>query len=538
MRRWNGWGDDQIHVPLAEAAVARLAAELGPPIPAADATLESVLAAAPAPRLADHPLLTTDPEDRLRHSCGQGLPDWIAFRFGRIPAFFDAVAYPTDHADLDRLYVLAVDRGSDLVPFGGGTSVLGQINPRPEAASTIAVDLRHLCGLYTLDRDSGLASFGAGSVGPDIEQALAAEGFTLGHYPQSFEYATLGGWIATHSSGQQSLGYGRIEDLFAGGRIWTPLGGWDLPAIPASAAGPDLRQLVLGSEGRLGILTEATVRVRPRPQRETFRAAVVPDWDTGLQALRRISSQPGALSMLRLLDPLETSLTFLLSGHNRLAAWAERALGLLAGEQQRCLLIYGLTGEQPAVSAGGRRVVRLVRRHGGWPLGPWIGEQWRRARFRTPYLRNSLWQAGYAIETFESSFTWAQLGSASQALLSALDSALAPWGDGSLSFGHVSHTYPDGACLYVTTVLRHHADPDQTLSAWRALKAASLTAIQQHGGTVSDHHGVGIDHRQHLAPEKGRVGLRLLAAVQRQLDPAGVLNPGKLLPDDKENAAP
>ncbi|MEX0788835.1 MAG: FAD-binding oxidoreductase [Anaerolineales bacterium] len=537
MRRWNGWGDDQIHFPLPDAARARLETELGPALQATDASLESVLAAAGAPRLIDHPLLTTDPEERLGHSCGQGLPDWVALRFGRLPSFVDAVAYPTKYADLDRLYALAVEQGSDLVPFGGGTSLLGQINPRRQANATIAVDLRQLCGLHALDGDSGLATFGAGTVGPDIERALAAEGFTLGHYPQSFEYATLGGWIATRSSGQQSLGYGRIEDLFAGGRLWTPIGSWALPAIPASAAGPDLRQMVLGSEGRLGILTEATVRVRHLPQAETFAAAVLPDWETGLQTLRRISSQPGALSMLRLLDPLETSLTFLLSGHTRLATWAERALGLLAGGQQRCLLIYGLTGERSAVSAGGRRVVRLVRRHAGWPLGPWIGQQWRRARFRTPYLRNALWRAGFAVETFESSFTWAQLGSATEGLLSALDSALAPLGDRSLAFGHVSHTYPDGACLYVTTVFRHHADPDRTLSAWRALKTASLTAIQQSGGTVSDHHGVGTDHRQHLAPEKGRIGLQLLAAVQRQIDPGGILNPGKLLPDMEDGGS-
>lgn len=531
MRRWNGWGDDQINHPLPAAAAARLEAELGPGPIASDASLESTLASMPASRLPDHPLLATNSFDRLSHSRGQSLPDWVALRFGRLPAFVDAVAYPADEADLVDLFALAATRRADLIPYGGGTSVVGHINPRPEAQAVLAVDMRQFGELLGLDQDSGLATFGAGSLGPGIERKLAADGFTLGHFPQSFEYSTLGGWIATRSSGQQSLGYGRIEDLFAGGRLLTPSGALDLPALPASAAGPDLRHLVLGSEGRLGILTQATVRVRPRPEGEIFRAAVLPEWPSGIEVLRQVAAAPGAVSLLRLSDPLETSFSLLLAGRPQLTDLAERALRLLGLGPQRCLLIYGLTGERAAVAADGRRLTSIVRRHGGWPIGPWIGQQWRRSRFRTPYLRNTLWQAGYAVETFETSFTWGRLAAASAALLEALHQTLDPIDERCLALAHVSHAYPDGGCLYVTCLFRHRADPARCLETWRRLKSASMAAIQAYGGAISDHHGVGLDHRPFVEAEKGRLGVAVLEAARQQLDPEGLLNPGKLLPD-------
>jgi len=519
MRRWNGWGDAEHTYPLSAEGLAFLESSLGPGAAIPDVPLEAALAGVPPPRLSETGLIRADPEDRLRHARGQSLPDWVALRHGRLEAFPDAVAYPGSDEDVADLLRFAAAHDVVVIPYGGGTSVVGHVNPLPGDRPVLTIDLRRMSRLLALDPVSRLATFGAGASGPQIEQQLARHGLTLGHFPQSFEYSTLGGWIATRSTGQQAAFYGRIERLFAGGHVETPAGPLDLPVFPASAAGPDLRQLVLGSEGRLGILTRAVVRVRPRPAAERFEAIVYRSWDEGLEAIRRSAQDGGDLSMLRLGDALETETTLRLVGRPRLTAWAGRALEALGYRGGRCLLIVGRTGRS------GRRP-----RLGGLPIGRAIGELWRRSRFQTPYLRNSLWEAGFALDTVESAFTWNSLAAGAEGVLDALRGALTAEGERVLAFAHVSHGYPDGANLYFTVVFRRTRDPDQTLARWRALKQAASRAIVDGGGTISHQHGVGLDHRPYLSGEKGRLGLAVLAAAWRTFDPDGRMNPGKLLP--------
>ena len=275
MRRWNGWGDDGVDAPLPTAAAELLGTLVGPGTPPRDAAFDAVVASVPAGRLALDPLLDDAPEARARHARGQSLPDWIALRSGRIGAVPDAVAHPVDAADVRRTIDLAREQRAHLVPYGGGTSVVGGVDIGADHGPVITVALDRLAGLRDLDERSGLATFGAGTAGPAVEAALSPHGLTLGHYPQSWEYSTVGGWVVTRSSGQQSSGYGRIEALFAGGHLETPAGSMDLPTYPASAAGPDLRQLILGSEGRAGILTDVVVRATPIPAAERFDAFVV-----------------------------------------------------------------------------------------------------------------------------------------------------------------------------------------------------------------------------------------------------------------------
>jgi alkyldihydroxyacetonephosphate synthase len=248
MRRWNGWGNDQVNYPLPASALPALAEWVGHGQPVADASFEDILRAVPESPLPDDPLVRTDPVDRLYHARGQSLPDWVALRCGRIEAFPSGVAYPQSEEDLNSLFQFARRCGASLIPYGGGTSVAGHINPEPAGPPTITVDLSRMSGLVRFDETSHLATFGTGIRGPLIEAALRAHGYTLGHYPQSWELSTLGGWIATRSSGQQVLHYGRIEQMFAGGRLVTPSGVIEMPPHPASAAGPDLRHLALGSE--------------------------------------------------------------------------------------------------------------------------------------------------------------------------------------------------------------------------------------------------------------------------------------------------
>ncbi len=534
MRRWNGWGDEAIIHPLPASAACYLAALAGEGLSVPDAAFESVLASVPASRGQARGLplqVTTDPVERLRHARGQSLPDWIALRSGRLGAFPDGVAYPASAEDVRALLGFAHRTGTRLIPYGGGTSVVGHINPRPGDAPALTVDLSRLNRLTQLDETSHLATFEAGACGPEVESQLRARGYTLGHFPESFELSTLGGWIATRSSGQQSYHYGRIEDLFAGGHVETPIGPLDLPPLPASAAGPDLRQMILGSEGRLGMITHATVRVRRLPEVESFHAAFFHDWDSGAAAVREMAQSRVPVSMLRLSDAQETESQLRLSGRDRLVAWADQGLRALGYGPDRCLLLFGLTGDRSATERARQLVTEIARVHGGLMVGTAIGEIWRKTRFRTPYLRNTLWERGYALDTLETAVPWSAVSPTATLLKGALHDGLAEIGESGLIFAHLSHVYPDGASIYVTVLFRRAADPDETLSRWQRLKAAASRVIVAQGGTISHQHGVGLDHVPYLAAEKGEAGMTLLEAARRALDPEGLLNPGKLLPE-------
>ncbi len=531
MRRWNGWGEDTVDYPLTEAARQHLAAQVGEGLALADAERAAVLAAIPAARLPVHSLVTTAPAERLLHARGQSLPDWIALRSGRLGVFPDGVAYPASSGQVRAVLSLARQVGAHVIPYGGGTSVVGHINPPVSDAPVLTLDLSYLRRLTGVDDASRLASFEAGVRGPDLESQLRAQGYTLGHYPQSFEYSTLGGWIATRSSGQQSCHYGRIEALFAGGWLETPRGSLELPAHPASAAGPDLRHLVLGSEGRLGVITQATVRVRPLPEAETFLALFFHDWDSGVAAVRQLAQARVPVSMLRLSDAAETETTLALAGRERLIAWADRGLRLAGYGPERCLLLFGVTGDQWQVAPIRQQVLEIAHAYQGRGVGAAAGEMWRKTRFRTPYLRNTLWELGYALDTVETALPWSRVPATAQRMLAAARGGLFAWDERVLAFAHLSHVYPDGASLYLTYLYRRAADPDETLDRWRALKTALSEVIVAQGGTISHQHGVGADHAPYLIHEKGPLGLDVLAAATRALDPDGLLNPGKLLPE-------
>ncbi len=525
MQRWNGWGDDSIAHPVQPTAARMLADELGPGTPPRDATLDDVLATVPTSRLPAHSLVSVDPNERLRHARGQSLPDWVALRSGRIGVFPDGVARPQHPEEVDELLDRALTWGAAAIPFGGGTSVVGHVNPQEGDTPTVTIDLRRMNRLLDLDAESRLATFQAGVSGPELEAQLRAVGLTLGHFPQSFEYSTLGGWIATRSSGQQSLGYGRIEDLFAGGVLRSPAGVVSLPPLPASAAGPDLRQLVLGSEGRAGVVTEATVRVVPLPESEEFHAAFFPDFAGGREAIRNLVQEQLPLSMLRLSTADETRVSLTLAGHRRQLALLERYLGARGVGSEKAMLLMGFTGAQ---ARRARRVgLQVVRSHGGVPLGRSLGARWKKGRFALPYLRNTLWDMGYAVDTLETATTWKALPGLMTAIDDALSGALP--NERVLVFSHISHVYPDGAATYVTYVFRSSPDPDETLSRWKTLKNAASRAIAGNGGTISHQHGVGTDHRPYLEAEKSAAGLSALRAALGALDPEGIMNPGKLV---------
>ena len=539
MRRWNGWGDERIEYPLPPEALPWLAGRIGESTPPRDATLEQILKTVPESPLPPHPLISTDAEDRLRHARGQSLPDWVALRSGRVGVFPAGVAYPESEDDLPELFRYARQSGASLIPYGGGTSVVGHITPLPNAPPALTVDLSHLDQFIELDEASQLATFGAGVRGPHLEAALRARGYTLGHYPQSFEYSTLGGWIATRSSGQQSLYYGRIEDHFAGGRVISPAGVIELQPHPASAAGPDLRQLVLGSEGRMGIISRAVIRVSPLPEEESFHAVFFPEWEAGVEAVREMVQARLPLSMLRLSNSVETETNLALAGRQRLIEMIHRGLRWLGYPHPgKCLLIFGVTGSRRTTRRARRDALALAREHGGLYTGQYIGRHWQESRFLTPYLRNSLWKAGYAVDTLETAIPWSGVLPLAGEIIGALNAAAESAGERVHAFAHLSHLYRTGASIYVTFIFRLSGDPDRTLERWARMKRAASETIIRHGGTISHQHGIGTDHVPYLGAEKGRLGITLLRDVMRSCDPDGILNPGKLLPADGTLASP
>lgn len=530
MKRWNGWGDDNTGYPLPQPAQAYLEQKLGRGSAPPDVALETAVRRVPAARLPGHPLITTDPVDRLLHAAGQSLGDWINLRGGTVPCFPDGVAYPLTEDDVRQLLAYAQKTGAMVIPYGGGTSVVGHLSAPEGDRPVLTVDMGRMNGLIELDQDNHLADFQAGVRGPDLEAALRARGFTLGHYPQSFEYSTLGGWVATRSAGQLSLAYGRIERLFAGGRVQTPEGDLELPAFPASAAGPDLRDFILGSEGKVGIISRAAVRVSALPERETFLAAFFPGPDSGMAAVRALARSSMPLAMLRLSLPEETATNLALAGSGRLIDLLNRYLAWRGAGPDKCMLLYGAVGGGKEVNRAMRRAAGIIKEHGGVPVGARPGHEWRKNRFRVPYLRNVLWEKGYAVDTLETATTWSRVEQTVAAIETALRDGLKESGEQVHVFTHLSHVYPQGSSIYTSYLFRIDADPGETMRRWQLLKGAASRAIVRCGGTISHQHGVGLDHRSYLAAEKGTLGLEMIRSVCKTADPAGIMNPGKLVP--------
>jgi alkyldihydroxyacetonephosphate synthase len=529
MRRWNGWGDEGVSYHLPESARRYLESKVGPGRTIPDVSFGQALAAVPESRLRPHTGISLDPADRLHHARGQSLPDWVALRHGRIETFPDGVACPASDEEVRDLLTYVRAAGACVIPYGGGTSVVGHINPRAGDGPSLTVDLSRLNRLIGLDADSNLATFEAGVAGPDLEQRLKEHGRTLGHFPQSWELSTLGGWIATRSSGQQSYRYGRMEDLFAGGHVETPAGPIDLLPVPASAAGPDLRQMILGSEGRYGLITRAIVRVRHAPEKEDFHAMFFHDWASAGAAVREIAQAGIPVSMMRLSNARETGVTLALSGKDQLVAWADRGLRLFKYGPDRALLILGVTGDRALTRFAHHEAAALARKHGGFSVGTGIGRMWRKNRFLTPYLRNTLWELGYALDTVETALPWNKVEATAEATQEAIRNALEACGERALVFAHLSHVYGDGASIYTTYLWRRSPDPEETLQQWRAMKHEASRVIMARGGTISHQHGVGVDHAPYLKVEKGELGLGMIEAVRDRLDPGRVLNPGKLI---------
>ena len=526
-RRWNGWGFAGERFSVPEVTHAFLAERLGAGDPLA-AVAEGELRLPPPRPLPPWPLpVATGDAARLRHACGSSLPDLVALRTGTVAAYPDAVCAPDAPEQVVELLRAAAAGDVAVIPRGGGTSVTGGVTVAAGDRPVVVLSLERLRGVVGLDRDSQLARVRAGTLGPELEAALAPHGLRLGHEPQSFEFSSVGGWVATRSAGQRSTGVGKIDELVAGLEVATEAGLWRLAAQPASAAGPELRRLLIGSEGRFGVITEATLRLRPLPEREDGLAVLLPGWAAGLEVCRALLQGGVPVETMRLSDPEETRFGMTLAALSPLAARVSRALFGLRRYRYGCLLLLGWTGEV-GVTLAEQSAARLWRDAGGLALGRAGWRRWRADRFRHPYLRDELLTAGWGVDTLETAAPWTALEALRNGVLEALQRAAADLAIRVVAGCHLSHAYRDGASLYFTFLWP--LARGREVAQWSALKAAATEALLAAGGTISHHHGVGAVHAPYLEREVGEQGVAVLAALARALDPHAVLNPGVLLP--------
>jgi alkyldihydroxyacetonephosphate synthase len=460
---------------------------------------------------ADHVL--TDDETRRLRTRGKSTPDLLRARAGDLSDAPDAVIRPAGHDDVAAVLAYAVEHHLAVVPFGGGTSVTGGLAARREGyAGVVSLDLIRMKQLLAVDPVSMTATLEPGLRGPEAEALLAEHDLTLGHYPQSFEYASIGGFAATRSSGQSSAGYGRFDALVVGLTVATPSGRLDLGSAPANAAGPDLRQLLLGSEGAFGVITSVTVRVRKLPEVKVYDGWRWPSFTDGATAMRTLAQSGLLPTVIRLSDESETAIN--------LARPDEIGGDAASG----CIMIAGYEGTPAAVEAKRAAVTSVLDGLGGTNLGEEPGRAWAHGRFNAPYLRDSMLDVGVLVETLETATFWSNLDRLYADVKAALEREL---GQPSMVLCHISHVYETGCSLYFTVAAKENEHP---LVMWQQAKAAASDAIINAGATITHHHAVGTDHKPWFAQEIGAVGVSILRAVKADLDPTGILNPGVLIP--------
>ncbi|MBX7455446.1 FAD-binding oxidoreductase [Mycolicibacterium sp. 3033] len=524
---WNAWGDPAAATPLSPGIRSLLSQALGIDAePAAEPTLQQVRVRPSALSSGDREGLAAivgvenvlvDDRDRLLRAGGKSTLDLLRRRDFGVQDGPDAVLVPGDDDEMAAVLRFCADHSIAVVPFGGGTSVVGGLDPlRGDFKAVVSVDLRRFDGLHSLDDVSWEAELGAGLTGPQAEKLLGERGFSLGHFPQSFCFATIGGFAATRSSGQDSAGYGRFDDMVRGLRAVTPSGVLDVGRAPASAAGPDLRQVLLGSEGTFGVITRVRVRVHPVPETTRYEAWSFPDFATGAAALRAVAQTGTGPTVIRLSDEAETGVN--------LATTDSIGEGQVTGG---CLAITAFEGTEVHVASRHAETRDLLSARGGTSLGEDPARAWEHGRFNAPYLRDGLLSAGALCETLETATTWSNIPPLKAAVTDALTRSLADSGTPALVLCHISHVYPTGASLYFTVVAAQRGNP---IEQWRAAKTAASEAMVGVGATITHHHAVGADHRPWMRDEVGDLGVAVLRAVKSALDPTGIMNPGKLIP--------
>ncbi|MCP4541013.1 MAG: FAD-binding oxidoreductase [Chloroflexi bacterium] len=489
-------------------------------------------------RLLGEDAVRIDKRTRVEHAYGKSYCDLIRIRAGHIPHPPDVVVYPTDQSQVVSLIAWAADRDVAVVPFGGGSSVLGGVEPDPGNRFTITLDMTRLDRVLSVDPVSRTARIQAGATGPEVETQLNERGFTLGHFPQSFEFSTLGGWIATRSAGQNSIGYGKIEDMTQAIRVVTPTGIIETKDTPAAATGPSLLGMLVGSEGAYGVITEATMRIRPLPQVQDYRGILFRDLENGIATFRDLMQSPALCpAIIRLSDAPETAARAVMGHeHHGLRRLADNLTDRYLKVQgydlngSTTLMLLGFDGEEEWVAKQWGTALEICDNHQGRAVGRSVGRAWMRDRYAYPYLRDTLLDHSVLVDTLETATTWTNLMNLYQAMCAAMKATITSTGGGpGYILTHISHAYEHGASLYSTFLGRQIGDPLMRQAQWQEIKQATTEAILAAGGTLTHHHGIGRDHIPWLEQEIGPLGIKAIRSLKQTFDPSNILNSGILL---------
>ncbi|MGI4896207.1 MAG: FAD-binding oxidoreductase, partial [Janthinobacterium lividum] len=477
-----------------------------------------------------------DDLDRVVHTYGKSMRDLIRIRrgdFGRVP---DLVVYPGDEAQVVAVVELVLERDAVLIPFGGGSNISGSLEaPREETRAIVSLDLGRMREVLEVDETAQLARIQSGALGPDLEEQLNARGWTIGHFPDSFKHSTLGGWIATRSSGMQSDRFGDISDITRALRVVTPRGIVSTSRVPSQSAGPSVREMVLGSEGRLGVITEATVQVHRLAEERVIQAYFFPDYASGLKAMHDIAASDATPSITRVSDAMETQFTLATSKKgSALSQLLNKGVQLYASKRkgidlsEMCLSFIGFEGSSGHVARNKRLVGEIVKKHGGFGVGSGPGTLYDQKKFDTPYIRDFILDRGAYGDVSETSSTWTVLKSLHDNVVAAAQKAFADLGIQGFVFCHLSHSYHIGACQYFTFAFQASGSRDG-LEEYQVVKSAIQQAFIDNGGTLSHHHAVGREHKRWLADDISPAGKEIVGALLGAVDPGRNLNPGAIL---------
>jgi alkyldihydroxyacetonephosphate synthase len=508
-------------------------------VPAANAPAKLVAALA---GIVGEDDVTSDDMERVVHTYGKSLRDLVRIRQNRIERAVDIVVYVDDEAEVQKVVDAVVAADAVLIPFGGGSNIAGSLEPRiEESRPVVSLDLGRLNKVLEIDPDAGLARIQAGALGPDLEAQLGAQGWTIGHFPDSFTHSTIGGWAATRSSGMQSDKYGDIADIVRGFRVVRPGGVLVIRPVPSASTGPSVREMVVGSEGRLGVITEITAQVHRKPAERVIHAYFFPNWETGLKTMQAISESDAAPIVTRVSDSRETGFSMATSKARKgldkfLAGTALPAIMKRKGWNldEICLSFIGFEGTSDNVKHQKGLVDKIVKQHGGMGVGTGPGVLYDQKKFDTPYLRDFLLDRGAAGDVSETAAPWSKLLPLYNGVVAAANRAYDEIGRKGWIMCHLSHSYHSGACLYFTFAF---VAGDDMLREYDVVKRAIQQAFIDHGGTLSHHHGVGVEHSPWMEQDISAEGVAVMRGLFAVTDPGANLNPGKILDDVRQPAA-
>ncbi len=485
--------------------------------------------------------VTTDDMVRVVHTYGKSIRDLFRIRGNQILRSPDVVIFAADEAEVQKIVDAAVAANAVIIPFGGGSNIGGSLEPIPEEQRTIvSLDLGRLRKVIDIDTDSGLARIQAGAQGPDLEAQLNAKGWTIGHFPDSFTHSTVGGWVATRSSGMQSDKYGDIADIARGLRVVRAGGVLVLRPLPSTSSGPSVREMILGSEGRLGVITEVTVQVHRTPAKRDVYAYFFPNWKAGIAAMQAIAESDAAPSITRVSDSRETGFSLATAkdrkGMDKFLAGTVLP-GIMKSKgwnlEEICLSFIGYEGSVSHAKRQKSLVDAIIKKHGGMGVGTGPGILYDQKKFDTPYLRDFLLDMGAAGDVSETAAPWSKLIALHENVYAAANRAFDEIGIKGWIMSHLSHSYHSGACLYFTFAFVYGKDP---IAEYNVVKGAIQQAFVDSDATISHHHGVGLEHSPWLTEDISAEGVKIMTGLFASADATENFNPGKILPRKKSLA--